>query len=113
MRDAVKPGAPQIVDEAPNNVALDYHFGDAAKTAEAFASAAHVTKMRITDSRIVVNAMEPRACLADFDKERGAFTLWAPTQGVAGSRAFASEMLNMPPEKIRCIATNVGGSFGL
>ncbi len=113
MRDAVKPGAPQVVDEAPGNVGLDYHFGDSEKTAAAFAAAAHVTKMRITDSRIVVNAMEPRACLADFDKERGAFTLWAPTQGVAGSRAFASEMMNMPPEKIRFIATNVGGSFGL
>ena len=62
MREAVKPGAPQVVDEAPGNIALDYHFGDAAKTAEAFASAAHVTKMRITDSRIVINAMEPRAC---------------------------------------------------
>ena len=113
MRDAVKPGAPQIVDEAPNNVALDYHFGDAAKTAEAFASAAHVTKMRITDSRIVINAMEPRACLADFDKNHGKFTLWAPTQGVNGSRAAAAEMMNMPAEKVRFIGINVGGSFGM
>ncbi len=113
MREAVKPGAPQVVDEAPGNIAFDYHFGDSEKTAAAFAGAAHVTKMRITDSRIVVNAMEPRACLADYSKDRGAFTLWAPTQGVSGSRGAAAEMMNVPPDKIRFIATNVGGSFGM
>jgi carbon-monoxide dehydrogenase large subunit len=113
MREAAKPGAPQIVDEAPGNIALDYHFGDSEKVAAAFAAAAHVTRMRITDSRIVINAMEPRACLTTFDKERGAFTLWAPTQGVTGSRGAAAEMMNMSPDKLRFIATNVGGSFGM
>ncbi len=113
MREAVKPGAPQIVEGAANNVALDYHFGDAAKTAAAFAEAAHVTRMRLIDNRIVVNAMEPRACLAAFDGENGRFTLWASSQGVAGSRANTAEMMNVAPDKLRFVAVNVGGSFGL
>ena len=113
MAQAVKPGAPQIYDEAPGNVALDYHFGDSAKVAEAFAAAAHVTKLRITNSRVVVNAMEPRSALAEYDSASGRFTLHAPTQGVMGSRANAAEMMNVPADKMRFVATNVGGSFGM
>ncbi len=113
MSDAVKAEAPQIYDEAPGNVALDYHFGDSEKVAEAFANAAHVTKLHITNSRIVINAMEPRAAVADYDPASGRFTLWAPTQGVTGSRANVAEMMKVTPDKVRFIATNVGGSFGM
>ena len=113
MSDAVKADAPQIYDEAPGNVALDYHFGDSEKVAEAFANAAHVTKLHITNSRIVINAMEPRAAVAQYDPDSGRFTLWAPTQGVTGSRANVAEMMKLTPDKVRFIATNVGGSFGM
>ena len=113
MRDAVKPGAPQIVDEVPGNVALDYHFGDSAAVEKAFVEAAHVTKLRLIDQRIVVNAMEPRACLAEYDVKSERFTLHAPTQGVTGSQAGAAEMMKVPADKVRFVAINVGGSFGL
>src|SRR3954449_9029406 len=43
--DAAKPGAPQLYDHIPNNVALDYHYGDTARIDAAFAGAAHVTKL--------------------------------------------------------------------
>ena len=113
MRDAVKPGAPQILDDVPGNVALDYHFGDSDAVEAAFKSAAHVTKLRLLDSRIVVNAMEPRACLAEYDAADERFTLHAPTQGVNGSQANVAEMMKIPLERILFIAINVGGSFGL
>jgi len=113
MADAVAPDAPVIWDEAANNVALDYHFGDSEKVADAFARAAHVAKLHLVDSRIVINAMEPRAAVAEYEPGEGRFTLWAPTQGVMGSRANAAEMMNVAPEKVRFIATNVGGSFGM
>ena len=113
MNDAARPGAPQIYDEAPGNVAFDYHFGDSAKVADAFKAAAHVTRLHVVDSRIVINAMEPRAAVAQYDPKSERFTLYAPTQGVMGSRASAAEMMNVSPEKVRFIATNVGGSFGM
>jgi len=113
MRDAVAPGAPQILDDVPGNVALDYHFGDSAAVEAAFQSAAHVTKLRLLDSRIVVNAMEPRACLAEYDAAEQKFTLHAPTQGVNGSQANVADMMKIPLEKIRFVSINVGGSFGL
>lgn len=113
MADAVKPGAPQLYDEAPSNVAFDYHFGDSEKVEAAFKAAAHVTKLHIVDTRIVINAMEPRAAVAEYDAKEGRFTLWAPTQGVMGSRANAAEMMGVAPDRMRFIATNVGGSFGM
>src|SRR6201994_393488 len=64
--EATKPGAPQLYDHIPNNVALDFHYGDAAKVEAAFASAAHVTKVDIVNTRVAVVAMEPRAALASY-----------------------------------------------
>ena len=61
---AVRADAPQLYDDVPDNVALDYHFGDTAAVKAAFARAAHVTKLKIVNSRVVVNAMEPRAAVA-------------------------------------------------
>ena len=113
MAYAVKPGAPQIYDEAPANVAFDYHFGDSEKVAAAFKAAAHVVQLHILDTRIVVNAMEPRAAVAQYDANAGRFTLWAPTQGVMASRANAADMMGVAADKVRFVATNVGGSFGM
>ena len=41
---AAAPDAPLLDDEVPANVGLDFHYGDSAKVAAAFAAAAHVTK---------------------------------------------------------------------
>ena len=79
--DAVKPGAPLLYDEVPNNVALDYHFGDADKVAAAFAKAAHVTRLQTSNQRMVVAAMEPRAAIGEFDA--------APANGRCTRRARA------------------------
>src|SRR6185312_16506789 len=48
-RDAVKPGAPQLYDGVPNNIVLDYHYGDAEKVAAAFAKAKHVTRLDLAN----------------------------------------------------------------
>ena len=112
-RDAVKPGAPQVLPDAPGNIGLDYHFGDSAKVAEAFAKAAHVTRVNLIDNRIVINAMEPRGCVASYDAAEGKFTLYASTQGVTGSQTNAAEIMKVGKDKVRFIAANVGGSFGM
>ena len=62
--EAAKPGAPQLYDDIPNNVALDYHYGDSRSVEAAFAAAAHVTTLDIVNTRVAVVPMEPRAALA-------------------------------------------------
>jgi carbon-monoxide dehydrogenase large subunit len=111
--DAVKPGAPQLYDHIPNNVALDYHYGDAAKIEAAFAAAAHVTKLDIVNNRVAVVAMEPRAALASYDKASERFTIQVPTQGVSGNRATLAKNMKLPNDKVRILTANVGGSFGM
>jgi len=111
--EAAQPGAPQLYDHIPNNVPLDYHFGDAAKVEAAFASAAHVTKLDITNTRVAVVAMEPRAALASYDKASERYTIQVPTQGVAGNRANLAKNLKVPNEKVHLLTANVGGSFGM
>src|SRR6185312_137121 len=83
--EATKPGAPQLYDHIPGNVALDYHFGDTAKVEAAFKSAAHVTRLDVLNNRVAVVAMEPRAALASYDKATERFTIQVPTQGVAAN----------------------------
>jgi carbon-monoxide dehydrogenase large subunit len=109
--EAVQPGAPVLYDEAPDNVALDYHYGDSEKVKAAFAHAAHVTKLKLVNSRVVVNAMEPRAALAQF--ENGRFTLYTCSQGVFGMKSNIAQILNVEPKLVRVITGNVGGSFGM
>ena len=111
--EAAKPGAPQLYDHIPNNVALDYHFGDTAKIEAAFAGAAHVTKLDIVNTRVAVVSMEPRVALGHYDKASGRYTLQVPTQGVSGNKAIMARILNVPPEKVRILTANVGGSFGM
>ena len=111
--DAAKPGAPLLYDHIPNNVALDYHYGDAARIDAAFAGAAHVTKLDIVNTRVAVVSMEPRVALAAYDKATERFTLQVPTQGVAGNKAGFAKILNVPTDKVRILTANVGGSFGM
>ena len=73
--EAVKPGAPLVFDDVPDNVALDYHYGDAEKVKAAFAAAAHVTRLALRNTRLVVNAMEPRAAVAEYDAASERFTI--------------------------------------
>lgn len=111
--EATKPGAPQLYDHIPNNVALDYHYGDTAKLDAAFASAAHVTKLDIVNTRVAVVSMEPRVALAAYDKAGERYTLQVPTQGVSGNKATLAKILNVPNDKVRILTANVGGSFGM
>ncbi len=112
MRTADKAGA-DVWDAVPGNVALDYLFGDPDKVAAAFAQAAHVTRLEMENQRVVVCAMEPRSCVAAHDGESGRFTLYSPTQSVMGSKANAAGLMKVAPDKVRFVATNVGGSFGM
>ncbi len=111
---AAAPGAPQLYDHVPGNVVLDFRFGDAEKVAAAFAAAAHVTTLNIRSNRIVVSAMEPRSAIGEWDAADERYVLRVGSQGVFGLRAqMARDILKCPPEKLRILTGNVGGSFGM
>jgi carbon-monoxide dehydrogenase large subunit len=111
--DAVKPGAPLVFDAVPNNIALDYYYGDAAKVAEAFAKAKHITRLETSNQRMVVNAMEPRAAIGEYDPANGKWTLHSTSQGVHGMKISLMDILSAPADKVRVVTGQVGGSFGM
>jgi len=111
--EAAAPGAPQLHDEAPGNLFLDFHHGDTAAVDAAFARAAHVTRLALRNSRVVVSAMEPRSAIGSFDAGSDRYTLRLGCQGVFGFRAGLKELLGVPTEKLHILTGNVGGSFGM
>jgi len=110
---ATTPGAPRLYDDVPANVGLDFHFGDSDEVAAAFAVAAHTVKLDLRNSRVVVNPMEPRAALAEYDAERQHFTLHIGCQGVFGFRNYIAQVMGVGRDKMRVLTDRVGGSFGM
>jgi carbon-monoxide dehydrogenase large subunit len=110
-QEAARAGAPQLYDDVPGNVVLDYHYGDAEAVKAAFARAAHVTRLNLINSRLVVNCIEPRVGLASYDGER--FTLYVPSQGVFGMRSHLAEALGIDAKAMHVVTGQVGGSFGM
>jgi carbon-monoxide dehydrogenase large subunit len=112
-RDAAQPGAPQIFDDVPNNLSLDYHYGDAAKVEAAFKQAAHVARLTLLNTRLAVCPMEPRSAIAVHDGAADSWTLHVGSQGVFGLRGQMADLMNIKPDKVRVLTYNVGGSFGM
>jgi aerobic carbon-monoxide dehydrogenase large subunit len=108
---AAQDGAPQLYDDVPNNVAIDFHFGDSAKVDAAFAGAAHVTKLDLLNNRLVVSAMEPRAAIGAYEGDR--LTLHVGCQGAFGMKSQLVDIFGVPAEKVHVLVGNVGGSFGM
>jgi carbon-monoxide dehydrogenase large subunit len=110
---AARNDAPRLHDDH-GNVCLDWSFGDTEAAERAFAAAAHVTRLRMVNNRVVVAAMEPRAALAHYDRESSRFTLRVGCQGVFGLRqSIAQDILKIEPERLHVVAEQVGGSFGM
>ena len=116
LADAAKAqaaNAPQIHDVAPRNTIYQWHLGDALATDAAFKGAKHVTKLDLLNNRLVPNAIEPRAAIAEYDPGSGSLTLWNTTQNPHVARLVISAFVGMAPEhRLRVIAPDVGGGFG-
>jgi carbon-monoxide dehydrogenase large subunit len=111
---AVEPSAPQVWEQAPNNVCLDWEIGDRAATEAAFAKADHVTRLELVNNRVVVAPMEPRGAIGDYDGSADQLTLYTGTQGGMRMRPqLADKIFKVPGERVRIVTPDVGGSFGM
>ena len=110
--DGMKPGAPAVWDEVPTNILVDTNFGNAAATDRAFAQAAHVVAYDFNIGRVTGVPMEPRACVADYDKATGRYTLHAGSGGAVRQKRELASVLGIEPEALRVLSFDVGGNFG-
>ncbi len=114
LEEAVGPDAPQLHEAAPGNVCLDWRYGDQKAIAKAFKNAAHVTRLKLVNSRIVVASMEPRGAVAEYDAAHERFTLHVGCQGAFGlSNSLAKGVMNLEPGQVRVRSYDIGGSFGM
>ena len=112
IEDALKPGAPQVWQGAPGNLVGFNRFGDAAKADEAFKAAAHVVSLDIMHQRLIVNAMEPRAVMAEWEADRLIVHIGSQNPSVTRD-TLADVILKMPKDKIRVLVRDIGGGFGM
>ena len=111
--DAALSGAALVHDDVPNNLCFDWELGDKDATEAAFADADHVVSIDVTNNRLIPNAMEPRAAIAQHDSSTGHYTLHTTTQNPHVIRLLMGAfVLQIPEHKLRVIAPDVGGGFG-
>jgi carbon-monoxide dehydrogenase large subunit len=110
--EAQASGVP-IHEVAPDNTVFRWHLGDKAAVDQAFAGAKHVTKLDLTNNRLVPNPIEPRAAIGEYDSGTDSFTLYTTSQNPHVARLVLSAFIGIAPEhKLRVIAPDVGGGFG-
>ena len=119
VRDAIKPGAPQLWPEAPGNIGFDWTAPadpDGKKQAaidRAFKDAAHVVHVELVNQRLVVASLEPRTATASYEVGAKQFTLRCGTQGVAAVRGQIAGAMGLKPEELRVLTDDLGGAFGM
>ncbi|HEX8113981.1 MAG TPA: xanthine dehydrogenase family protein molybdopterin-binding subunit [Kofleriaceae bacterium] len=113
LADAFKPNAVLVHDEAKGNVCYDWHIGDPAATDAAFAKAAHVVELDLTNNRLAPNPIEPRAVIGVYDVAADHHTLYTTSQNPHVIRLLMGAFtLHVPEHKLRVVAPDVGGGFG-
>ncbi len=115
---AAEPGAPQLLPEAPGNVAVDWRpYGakpeERAELDRVFASAAHVARVSLVNQRIAMAPMEPRAALALWEPDGERYVLHVASQSAFAMRQHVARTMGVPVEKLRIVSGDVGGAFGM
>src|SRR5437899_8779201 len=110
----MRPGAPAVWEEAPDNVAFVWEVGSRDAVARAFEGAAHVTKLDYVVTRVAAAPMEPRGAVGEWDRRTGRYTLHTGIQAPHGLRTLlADQVFKIPQSHLRVVTGEVGGSFGM
>ena len=112
--DAMRPGAPQLADDAPDNIASAMRHGNAAATEAAFASAAHVVAVDVDNQRLAPSAIEPRCVIAAVNADDGRLVVRLSSQMPTGVRGGLVDAIpGLSTEQVRVRVGDVGGGFGM
>ena len=112
-KKTTEPGAPLIHDDLPNNISYAWALGNKDETLQALAEADHVVELELINQRLIPNAMEPRACAAQWSAAMEEMTVWTTSQNPHPIRLLLSAFtLGIPENKLRVISPDVGGGFG-
>ncbi len=110
---ATQPGAPQLHENAPNNIVFDWKVGDEAGTNAAFEKAEVVVRQRLVNQRLIPNPMEARGDIGWYNPGTEEYTIWMSSQTPHIQRLLIGIFtMGIPEHKLRCISPDIGGAFG-
>ena len=112
IADALSGNAPRVHEDLDSNVVASFRVkkGDAES---AMASAPKKLRATFLNHRHVAAPIECRGVIADYDPRTDSITVWCSTQVVHWVRREVAKSLNIAQSRVRCIAPDVGGGFGL
>lgn len=110
---ATQPGAPQLHENAPNNVCMEWTCGDESAAEQALKSADVVVKQHLINQRLIPTPMETRGCIAQYLAATGEYTVWVTSQAPHVKRLLMTAFVfGIPETKMRVISPQIGGGFG-
>tara|TARA_R110002110_G_scaffold413729_1_gene641569 strand:+ start:50861 stop:53263 length:2403 start_codon:yes stop_codon:yes gene_type:complete len=109
---AIADGARSVVPGWDSNLLIHVPFvhGD---TQAAFDAAEHVVRTDLKIHRFSTQPMETRCYNAVWEHDTQSLTLYATAQNPHPMRLVLAQTLRMPENKIRIIASTIGGAFGV
>ncbi len=105
--------AAAVWSSAPGNLSFTWQHGDRDATDAAFDAAAHTTEVALVNNRVVVNPIETRGALGAFDPTIDRYTLYTNSQHVFACRTIIAGILDVEEDRVRVIAHDLGGGFGM
>ena len=108
---ATEAGASQVWEGAPNNIGITWQLGNREATDSAFERADHIVRVELVNNRVVVNSMETRTAIGDWDGTR--YTLHSPSQGAHFIQSEVADILGIEVDELRVVTNDIGGSFGM
>ena len=110
---ATQDGAPQLHENAPNNVVFNWTVGDRDGTEAALAGAEVVVRERLVNHRLIPNPLEVRGDIGWYNPGTDEYTIWMSSQTPHIQRLLVGIFtMGIPEHKLRCISPDVGGAFG-
>jgi carbon-monoxide dehydrogenase large subunit len=112
-RAALTEGAPAVWDECADNICFVHEAGKKDAVEAAFAMAARIVSHEFVINRVMASSMEPRGCVGAYNAFDDSLTLYTTLQGVHPYRASVARIMKVPESRVRVVAGDVGGSFGM
>lgn len=112
LDEARQPGTPRANPASQSNICFRTQL-DSGGVDEVFAAAAHVIEQQFSFGRHTPVTLEPRAIVADYEPDSGMLTVHHATQTPYQFQDLYSRHYNIPEARVRVIAPDIGGSFGM
>jgi carbon-monoxide dehydrogenase large subunit len=106
------PNDADLIGNTHHNIALQNHWS-AGDVEAAFSVGAHTVEASIQHPRLAPSPMEPRAIAVDYDAATGQLTVWLSTQTPHRARKELAAILRIEADRVRVVAPDVGGAFGM